>query len=85
VTYTNRRVTFYVDGRSVGRRRLARKPTVASPELWIGRGYRVSNPQAKPQTSFDGRMDELAIYRRVLSPKEVLELAVAGGANGPKL
>lgn len=61
----------YVDGRPVDGvwdmgGDTDRAPVVDNDELWIG-----SSMGMNPSSSFDGRLDEVAIYRKVLSPERM--------------
>jgi hypothetical protein len=79
VTCRDRSVTFYFDGAPAGERTLGRPLVAKDADLMIGRGVDSDSKKGKAaQTGFDGRLDELLIFRRVLVPDEIRLIAQAG-------
>lgn len=74
LTYTfakKKSLKAYIDGKSVSGRwdvggDTTRTPVVDNDELWIG-----SSMGGSAGSSFDGQMDEVAVYRKILSAKQI--------------
>jgi hypothetical protein len=65
----NRKVCFYVDGAQVGVASFAMKPIFGLGDLFIG----APSPDSGPERNdgLHGKIDELAIFSRVLPPSEI--------------
>ncbi|HEX5750478.1 MAG TPA: LamG-like jellyroll fold domain-containing protein [Archangium sp.] len=67
--------TFYVDGRAVARF----DPTLRSGSLDNGRPLRLGSRSSSETGQWNGHLDEVALWNRVLTPTEVALLYRAGG------
>jgi hypothetical protein len=82
VTCRDRSVRFYFDGELVGERALAHRLVAKDADLMIGRGVDQDSKGKATEAGFDGRLDELLIFRRVLAPDEIRLIAQAGKEPG---
>ena len=71
---------FYFNGRLVDQSGHNRPPDRTSADLWIGA---CPPSESKSRCWFDGLMDEIWIFQRVLSPSEMRELCALGSPPEP--
>ena len=69
-----KKVIWYRDGKPVYVGTAAHKPRASKNDLWIGRGY---------DGNFQGLLDEIALFSRALSPKEIAEIYAIGKRGRP--
>ncbi len=74
VTYDREGVGYYIDGQLVGRRPPRQPLPACTADLLIG-GVEL---ELYPTETFDGLIDELAIFKRALSAQEIAELYAVG-------
>jgi hypothetical protein len=75
-TYDGRAARLYLDGQEVARRALA--TAVAPDDTPVLIGANANGPGRQVSEHFPGRIDDLRIYRRALSPEEIAGLAHRG-------
>jgi hypothetical protein len=73
-TYDGSRVIVYVDGMEVGRQGVTAKVTAGGGVVSIGADLNSADTTAA-DSLFVGRLDEISIYNRALTPQEVAQLA----------
>jgi hypothetical protein len=79
------RVTHYVDGQEALSRTLKIEVPLGFGRAEIGNWNPVARPDRTPIRTFNGRMDEMLVFRRALGAQEVRDLARSGPAPSPSL
>jgi hypothetical protein len=82
MTCRDRSVKFYFDGEPVGEQTLAHRLAAKDADLVIGRGMDPDSKGKAAPAGFDGRLDELLIFHRVLAADEIRLIAQAGKELG---
>jgi hypothetical protein len=80
-TFDGARAVVYVDGRPVAQQAYAR-PTGADPSRLLV-GGRPGAPPDSVAERLTGRLDEVMVYERALSPAEIAALATGAAADDP--